>query len=86
MWLLLGTCGCVPTAGASVGTEHLPRAVRGGGEADPWQPGFLFAELPGAGAPGILLPILNSDLSLYPEDASGSPWPCITPHPRLGRP
>lgn len=86
MWLLLGTCGCVPTAGTSVGTQHLPWAVRGGGEADPWQPGFLLVGMPRAGAPGILLPILKYDLSLHPEDVSGSPWPCITPQPGLGRP
>ena len=63
MWLLLGTCGCVPTAGTSVGTEHLPRAVRGGGEADPWQPEFLLVCLPGAGSPGILLLFSRSVMS-----------------------
>ena len=61
MWLLLGTCGCVPTVGASVG--HLPQAVRGGGEADPWQPGFLLVCLPGAGSPRILLLFHHSVVS-----------------------
>ena len=72
----VGACGCVPTAGASVGTEHLPWAVRGGGEADPWQPGFLLVCLPGAGSPGILLLFHHSVVS-------NSLWPHGLQHTRL---
>lgn len=77
--------GCAPTAGTPARPEHLPRAIRGGGEADTWPRGFLLGGQPGAGDLGILLPVLKSDLSLHPEDVCGSPSPRTTVAHNPGR-